>query len=71
LLLLTSVRELIVDHGDSHALESQLKAIFKIAKYFNPILLIDEADVFMESRTELNDSHNRLVTIFLRKLEYY
>lgn len=25
----------------------------------------------MASRTELRDSHNRLVTIFLRKLEYY
>lgn len=25
----------------------------------------------MASRTALHDSHNRLVTIFLRKLEYY
>lgn len=25
----------------------------------------------MASRTELHDSHNRLVTVFLRKLEYY
>lgn len=25
----------------------------------------------MASRTELHDSHNRLVTVLLRKLEYY
>jgi ATPase family associated with various cellular activities (AAA) len=43
----------------------------KIAKHFNAILLLDEADSFMASRTALNDNHNRLVTIFLRKLEYY
>ncbi|KAJ5277642.1 hypothetical protein N7524_003795 [Penicillium chrysogenum] len=66
-----SAGELVVDHGDSHALESQLEIIFKIAKHFNAILLLDEADAFMASRTELHDSHNRLVTVFLRKLEYY
>ncbi|OKP09742.1 hypothetical protein PENSUB_4871 [Penicillium subrubescens] len=64
-------RELVVDHGDSHALEAQLEVIFKIAKHFNAILLLDEADAFMASRTALHDNHNRLVTIFLRKLEYY
>jgi hypothetical protein len=32
---------------------------------------LDEADAFMASRTELHDTHNRLVTVFLRKLEYY
>ncbi|KAJ6134492.1 hypothetical protein N7523_000814 [Penicillium sp. IBT 18751x] len=66
-----SAGELVVDHGDSHALEAQLEIIFKIAKHFNAILLLDEADAFMASRTALHDSHNRLVTIFLRKLEYY
>ncbi|KAJ5454033.1 uncharacterized protein N7458_004989 [Penicillium daleae] len=66
-----SAGELVVDHGDSHALESQLEFIFKIAKHFKAVLLLDEADAFMASRTELHDNHNRLVTIFLRKLEYY
>ncbi|KAI2681206.1 hypothetical protein DTO013E5_9139 [Penicillium roqueforti] len=66
-----SAGELVVDHGDSHALESQLEIIFKIAKHFNAFLLLDEADAFMASRTELHDNHNRLVTVFLRKLEYY
>ncbi|KAF7166805.1 hypothetical protein CNMCM6106_002503 [Aspergillus hiratsukae] len=66
-----SAGELVVDHGDSHALESQLEVIFRIAKHFNAVLLLDEADAFMASRTALHDNHNRLVTIFLRKLEYY
>jgi hypothetical protein len=57
--------------GTPTLLESQLKTIFKIAKHFNAILLLDKADAFIASRTKLYNSHNRLVTIFLRKLEYY
>ncbi|RAK94951.1 P-loop containing nucleoside triphosphate hydrolase protein [Aspergillus ibericus CBS 121593] len=66
-----STGELVVDHGDSNALEQQLEAVFKIAKHFNAMLLLDEADAFMEQRTSYHDTHNRLVTVFLRKLEYY
>ena len=61
----------MVDHGDSNALEQQLETIFTIAKHFNAVLLLDEADAFMEARTSYHDNHNRLVTVFLRKLEYY
>lgn len=43
----------------SRTLESQLEIIFKIAKHFNAVLLLDEA--FMASHTELHDSHKRLV----------
>lgn len=35
------------------------------------MLLLDEADAFIEQRTSYHNTHNRLVTIFLRKLEYY
>ncbi|KAJ5873293.1 ATPase AAA-type core [Penicillium solitum] len=66
-----SAGELVVNHGDSNALEQQLETVFKIAKHFNAVLLLDEADAFMEQRTSYHDAHNRLVTIFLRKLEYY
>ncbi|KAI2735150.1 hypothetical protein DTO013E5_9491 [Penicillium roqueforti] len=66
-----SAGELVVNHGDSNALEQQLETVFKIAKHFNAVLLLDEADAFMEQRTSYHDTHNRLVTIFLRKLEYY
>ncbi|KAJ5991642.1 hypothetical protein N7522_011849 [Penicillium canescens] len=66
-----SAGELVVDHGDSNALEQQLETVFKIAKHFKAVLLLDEADAFMEQRTSYHDTHNRLVTVFLRKLEYY
>ncbi|KAL2695082.1 hypothetical protein AAEP93_004143 [Penicillium crustosum] len=66
-----SAGELVVDHGDSNALEQQLEIVFKIAKHFKAVLLLDEADAFMEQRTSYHDAHNRLVTVFLRKLEYY
>ncbi|KAJ5257472.1 hypothetical protein N7524_009028 [Penicillium chrysogenum] len=45
--------------------------LYSIAKHFNAVLLLDEADAFMEQRTSYHDTYNRLVTIFLRKLEYY
>ncbi|KAF3398203.1 hypothetical protein F1880_005613 [Penicillium rolfsii] len=66
-----SAGELVVDHGDSNALEQQLETVFKIAQHFKAVLLLDEADAFMEQRTSYHDTHNRLVTVFLRKLEYY
>ena len=35
------------------------------------ILLLDEADVFLERRSPENLTRNGLVSVFLRKLEYY
>lgn len=35
------------------------------------MLLLDKVDVFTERRTSLYRAHNRLVIVFLRKLEYY
>lgn len=61
----------MADHGDPMQLDITLDRIFRIAKHLNTILLIDEADVFMENRSSYQSSHNRLVTVFLRKLEYY
>jgi SpoVK/Ycf46/Vps4 family AAA+-type ATPase len=61
----------MADHGDPYHLETTLGRIFEIARRLNAILLIDEADVFMEKRSSYQTHHNRLVTIFLRKLEYY
>jgi SpoVK/Ycf46/Vps4 family AAA+-type ATPase len=51
-------------------LEEQLSRIFKIASHWNAILLLDEADVFLEKRTTENLVRNSLVSVFLRKLEY-
>jgi hypothetical protein len=47
------------------------KLLLKGIINFNAVLLLDEADAFIEQRTSYHDTHNRLVTIFLRKLEYY
>ncbi|KAI1932539.1 hypothetical protein LOZ66_006834 [Ophidiomyces ophidiicola] len=66
-----SAGELIAHHGDPLNLDLTLDRIFKIARHFDAVLLLDEADVFMEKRSSYHDGHNRLVTIFLRKLEYY
>jgi hypothetical protein len=35
------------------------------------VLLLDEADVFMEARNSTDLWRNELVSIFLRMLEYY
>jgi SpoVK/Ycf46/Vps4 family AAA+-type ATPase len=52
-------------------LEEQLSRIFKIASQWNALLLLDEADVFLERRSPSDTSRNGLVTVFLRKLEYF
>jgi SpoVK/Ycf46/Vps4 family AAA+-type ATPase len=52
-------------------LEYQLSRIFKTANHWNAILLLDEADVFLERRSPENLARNGLVSVFLRKLEYY
>ena len=35
------------------------------------MVLLDEADVFLEERTKLDLERNALVSVFLRVLEYY
>ncbi|KAI9370165.1 P-loop containing nucleoside triphosphate hydrolase protein [Aspergillus egyptiacus] len=54
--------------------ESNLSRIFALATSWQAILLIDEADVFLESRGRGNAAStdkNALVSVFLRVLEYY
>lgn len=52
-------------------LEKNLSQILDIAHTWRAVLLIDEADVFLEQR-ELHDvNRNALVSIFLRMLEYF
>jgi len=65
----------IVSSGDlgtnSSALDARLTRILDLASTWKAVLLIDEADVFLERRS-LNDmERNSLVSIFLRTLEYY
>ncbi|KAJ5817755.1 P-loop containing nucleoside triphosphate hydrolase protein [Penicillium robsamsonii] len=54
--------------------ESNLSRIFSLATTWQAILLIDEADVFLEARgrgASSSTDKNALVSVFLRVLEYY
>ncbi|KAJ5889029.1 ATPase AAA-type core [Penicillium taxi] len=56
---------------DSRTLEANLTQILEIAHSWGAVLLLDEADIFLEKRT-IHDIHrNALVSIFLRLLEYF
>eukprot|EP00164_Ancoracysta_twista_P000905 GFYU01001190.1.p1 GENE.GFYU01001190.1~~GFYU01001190.1.p1 ORF type:complete len:723 (+),score=273.76 GFYU01001190.1:26-2170(+) len=52
-------------------LEEKLRTILEVASYWNAVILIDEADIFLEKRTENDINRNALVGIFLRLLEYH
>lgn len=52
-------------------LEAQLPLIFQRADKWNAVLLLDEADVFLEQRSPHDVHRNAMVSVFLRELEYY
>lgn len=52
-------------------IESKLTYWFKLAKHWGAILLIDEADIYMEHRVTRDLERNNLVAGFLRAMEYY
>jgi SpoVK/Ycf46/Vps4 family AAA+-type ATPase len=52
-------------------LEKNLKDILQVAATWNAVVLIDEADIFLEKRTKRDVQRNALVGIFLRLLEYH
>ncbi|KAI9708914.1 MAG: hypothetical protein M1820_003608 [Bogoriella megaspora] len=56
---------------DVETIEHRLTKAFDLAAHWNAVLLLDEADVFMEERSSSDLSRNRLVAVFLRMLEYY
>ncbi|KAH6889209.1 hypothetical protein B0T10DRAFT_404876 [Thelonectria olida] len=56
---------------DPRFLEAELQKILDICHAWGAILLLDEADVFLEKRDMHNIHRNALVSIFLRQLEYF
>jgi hypothetical protein len=56
---------------DSRFLETELQKILDICHAWGAILLLDEADVFLEKRNMHDIHRNALVSIFLRQLEYF
>ncbi|OCL11062.1 P-loop containing nucleoside triphosphate hydrolase protein [Glonium stellatum] len=51
--------------------ETYLQGVLALGKTWNCVLLLDEADVFLEERTLSDLDRNSLVSVFLRTLEYY
>jgi ATPase family associated with various cellular activities (AAA) len=56
---------------DPRQVDNTLKDILEMCTKWNAILLLDEADVFLEQRSLHELERNKLVSIFLRVLEYY
>lgn len=52
-------------------LEAALAQILDVAHAWGAVLLLDEADVFLEARTPHDLKRNALVSVFLRTLETY
>ncbi|KAG0586927.1 hypothetical protein KC19_2G128000 [Ceratodon purpureus] len=52
-------------------LEDKLVKILDVAASWGAILLLDEADIYMEKRTSIDLECNAMTGIFLRNLEYY
>lgn len=53
----------------AHEIEKRLQNVLDLTKRWNAIILIDEADVFLEKRETSNLERNAIVSIFLKYLE--
>ncbi|NKL08395.1 AAA family ATPase [Rhizobium leguminosarum bv. viciae] len=56
---------------DPDQLEKRLREILDLATVWNAVLLLDEADIFLEARDEKDVLRNAMVGVFLRLLEYH
>lgn len=56
---------------NAEAVEKYLNTVLYLGKMWNCVLLLDEADVFLEERSMSDLKRNSLVSVFLRILEYY
>ncbi|KAL4918407.1 P-loop containing nucleoside triphosphate hydrolase protein [Aspergillus aurantiobrunneus] len=56
---------------DIKEIERNLEAALSLGNVWECVVLFDEADVFLEERTQQDLARNVLVSIFLRVLEYY
>lgn len=52
-------------------LETELRETFEYAVNWKAVLLLDEADVFLQERDIHDLKRNALVSVFLRELEYF
>ena len=65
----------VVGSGDlgtsAGSLDNALREAFELAAAWRAVLLIDEADVFLEQRSLHDLERNAMVAVFLRHVEYY
>ncbi|KAE8556235.1 hypothetical protein EYB25_000935 [Talaromyces marneffei] len=62
----------VADIGTVETLvEQQLFKWFDLAEAWNAVLLVDEADIFLERRQHRDLGRNGLVSAFLRRMEYF
>lgn len=60
------------DIGESaDEVERRLENHFQLAHKWGCVMLLDEADVFLEARSKTDLKRNAIVSVFLRVLEYY
>lgn len=52
-------------------LEKNLRTILDVATTWNAVVLLDEADIYLEARDENDIVRNAMVGVFLRLLEYH
>lgn len=57
--------------SEAYQVEAGLSKTLELVARWKAILLIDECDVFLEARSAHDLKRNRVVSIFLRTLEYY
>ncbi|CAI6339355.1 unnamed protein product [Periconia digitata] len=56
---------------DPQSVEKYLESAFFLAKRWDAVVIMDEADVFLQSRSHGDLQRNSMVSVFLRVLEYY
>jgi hypothetical protein len=56
---------------DPQQLEESLRQILDLSVAWNAVILLDEADIFLEARDEKDILRNAMVGVFLRLLEYH
>jgi hypothetical protein len=56
---------------DAESVEKYMESVLLIGTIWGCVVLLDEADVFLEERQVTDLARNALVSVFLRVLEYY
>ena len=57
--------------NEERGLDAILSKWFELAEHWKAILLLDEADIFLERRAARDIGRNGVVSIFLRRMEYF